>query len=134
MTSGNFPQPEPGEIFVFGSNRAGRHGAGAARHAFKNFGAIYGKGEGRMGESYALPTLDGDLSQLTLEQIEKESVARFLSYARAHPEEKFFVTPVGCGLAGFKISEIAPMFRDAPKNCRLPAEFKAVLAGTTTTD
>lgn len=134
MTKQQFPQPEPGEIFVFGSNRAGRHGAGAALHAFRHFGAIYGRGEGRMGDSYALPTLDGGLGQLTLKQIREESVARFLAYAEAHPELKFFVTPIGCGLAGFRVDEIAPMFKDAPKNCRLPPEFKAVLAGVSTTD
>lgn len=109
-------------IFVFGSNLAGRHGAGAALAARQQHGAIYGRGIGRQGNSYAIPTKDAALRPLTLDEI-RPHVETFLAYARQHPELTFRITPVGCGLAGNKPRHIAPMFRDAPLNCRLPAEF-----------
>jgi hypothetical protein len=116
------------EIFVFGSNRAGRHGRGAALAALKYHGAVYGIGEGRTGDAYALPTKDEHLKPLSLTEIRDQSVRRFLSYVYAHPELDFQVTAVGCGLAGYRPNQIAPMFRAAPKNCILPTEFKTVLA------
>ena len=106
-------------IFVFGSNLAGRHGKGAALSALHEHGAIYGQGEGRQGNSYALPTKDWDLRPLSLLSIDL-SVEHFLEYAEAHPELEFNVTRVGCGLAGYADEEIRPMFKDAPANCRLP--------------
>lgn len=115
-------------IFVFGSNLAGRHGKGAALYARQHHGAVYGVGEGRMGNSYALPTKDHFLRTLPLDYIERHSVHNFLAVARAHPELDFQLTPVGCGLAGYTPTEIAPMFRKAPENVMLPDEFKAVLA------
>ena len=126
--------PDQPEIFVFGSNLAGRHGAGAALHAFKKCGARYGVGEGRTGDSYALPTKDENLRVLPLNYINKVSVTRFMAYAKARPELTFRVTAVGCGLAGYKPEQIAPFFRNAPENCLLPAEFKAALAGSGVTD
>lgn len=114
-------------IFVFGSNLAGRHGKGAALWAKQNRGAIYGVGEGRMGQSYALPTKDFALRTLPLEYIERYSVANFLAYARIHAGETFQLTPVGCGLAGYTPDQIAPMFGRAPPNVLLPDEFKAIL-------
>lgn len=114
-------------VFVFGSNLAGRHGAGAALWAAQNRGAVYGVGEGRMGNSYALPTKDRTIRTLPLEYIERYSVGNFLAYACAHPELTFQLTPVGCGLAGYTPSEIAPMFKGAPSNVILPAEFDAAL-------
>lgn len=110
--------PDAG-IFVFGSNLAGRHGAGAARHAHQHHGAIYGQGTGLQGRSYAIPTKDAHLGILPLVNIHA-SVIKFLTYATEHPELKFFVTRIGCGLAGYKDSDIAPMFKDAPPNCTLP--------------
>ena len=86
-------------VFVFGSNLAGRHGKGAAKHALQNCGAIYGQGEGRQGNSYAIPTKTGLLGAMDWSAIDL-SVARFLDYARAAPDEDFHLTPVGCGLAG----------------------------------
>lgn len=115
-------------IFVFGSNLAGRHGKGAALWARQHRGAVYGVGEGRMGQSYALPTKDRVLRTLPLEYIERYSVHNFLAYARAHKNETFELTPVGCGLAGYSHNEVAPLFRNAPANVVLPAEFKAVLS------
>ena len=110
-------------VFVFGSNLAGRHGKGAALWARIHRGAVYGQGEGRQGNSYAIPTKDERIRTLPLERVAK-GVARFLSYARAHPDEQFQVTPIGCGLAGFKPAQIAPLFSDAPSNSILPDEFR----------
>jgi hypothetical protein len=124
-------RPVPGsagaDIFVFGSNDAGRHGRGAALDARYHHGAIYGQGEGMQGRSYAIPTKDKRLRPLQLETIET-GVQTFLVFAAAHPELTFRVTPVGCGLAGFTPAQIAPMFRDATGNVILPDVFKAVLA------
>lgn len=113
-------------IFVFGSNLAGRHGAGAALYALKSCGAVYGQGCGRQGNSYAIPTKDATLKTLTLAEI-KVHVASFLRYAENHPDEMFELTPIGCGLAGHKPENIAPMFADAPCNVVLPTVFKQVL-------
>ncbi len=110
-------------IFVFGSNLAGRHGAGAALDAYRNHGAIYGQGVGPQGNSYAIPTKDENLKSLPLEYIELY-VKKFLVYARKHPKQIFGVTRIGCGLAGYKDSDIAPMFKSAPSNCILPKEWQ----------
>lgn len=110
------------EIFVFGSNLAGRHGKGAALHARQHYGAEYGVGEGRTGNAYAIPTKDADIRAMRVSRIERY-VVRFLIYARAHPELTFMVPAVGCGLAGHTPAQIAPLFRDAPENCKLPREF-----------
>lgn len=106
-------------IFVFGSNLAGRHGKGAALHARESYGAQYGIGVGRTGNSYAIPTKDEHLNPLPLVEIET-FVSGFLDYASLHPELEFAVTKIGCGLAGYKEHEIKPMFKGAPLNCRLP--------------
>lgn len=113
-------------VFVFGSNLAGRHGKGAALWAREHRGAVYGQGIGMQGNSYAIPTKDGRLRTLPLDQI-AGYVADFLSFAAAHPGLQFQITPVGCGLAGYRHEQIAPMFQGAPSNCQLPAEFLAVL-------
>lgn len=115
-------------IFVFGSNLAGRHGAGAALYAKHHYGAINGQGEGPQGRSYAIPTKDARLRPLPLVRI-REGVERFLVFAAEHPELRFYVTPIGCGLAGYKPEQIAPMFNDAPTNCDLPMHFNAVIGG-----
>jgi hypothetical protein len=105
-------------VFVFGSNLAGRHGKGAALHARRECGAIYGQGVGRQGQSYAIPTKDEHLRTLPLDRI-SQYVVQFLEYARQHPNEQFYVTPVGTGLAGYSVSDIDPMFDGAPDNCIL---------------
>lgn len=97
------------EIFVFGSNLAGRHGKGAALYARTNYGAKYGVGEGISGYSYAIPTKDDNLNTLPLDRI-TESITRFADFARAHQSDTFLLTPIGCGLAGYKISQIKPIF------------------------
>lgn len=116
------------EIFCFGSNRAGKHGKGAALYARQHHGAIYGQGEGLQGTSYAIPTKDASIKTLPLDVI-RLHVSRFLNCARnIRPDLTFRLTPIGCGLAGYKPEQIAPMFRDAPANVILPEEFKHVLS------
>ncbi len=111
-------------IFVFGSNEAGRHGKGAALHAYREWGAIYGQGEGLQGDSYGIPTKNMAIKTLPLHLI-KPGVEQFLKFAAGHPDLHFEVTAIGCGLAGYKESDIAPMFIGAPENCALPASFVA---------
>lgn len=110
---------EPNQIFVFGSNLAGRHGAGAALDARKLFGAIIGIGQGPQGQSYAIPTKDHHLQVLLLPDIQKH-VTEFLAYARLHPELEFLVTPIGTGLAGYSVKQIRPLFGESlPANVKL---------------
>ncbi len=106
-------------IFVFGSNLAGRHGATSALTARCHYGAVYGVGVGRTGHAYAIPTKDHRLKVLPLDVV-AEYVKDFLQYATNHPELEFFVVKIGCGLAGYKEEQIAPMFEGAPSNCILP--------------
>jgi hypothetical protein len=114
------------EIFVFGSNEAGRHGKGAALHARRHYGAKYGIGFGRTGNAWAIPTRDADLRTLPLDRI-AHYVRQFLVYADQHPELMFKVTPIGTGLAGYAHEDIAPMFARAAANCRLPAAWQKFL-------
>lgn len=118
--------PTRDSIFVFGSNLAGIHGAGSALHAKQFYGAKQGQGYGKQGDSFAIPTKDQSLKRLSLSEI-KLGVYGFLAYAQAHPELKFTVVAIGCGLAGYKPSDIAPLFKDASPNVLLPAEFLAIL-------
>ena len=125
----NWFQPEMNDgktIFVFGSNSAGRHGAGAASYARNHWGAIYGHGEGRQGQAYGIPTKDHVLATRSLERI-KISVDTFLEYARAHSGLRFLVSEIGCGLAGYTPKYIAPLFADAPTNCVLTDIFQAII-------
>ena len=92
------------EVFVFGSNLAGMHGGGAAYAAFKLFGAVMGCGVGLRGQSYAIPTMQGGVETI------KPYVDDFIAFAKEHPELFFFVTRIGCGIAGFRDKEIAPLF------------------------
>ena len=114
-------------VFVFGSNLAGRHGKGAALWARQHRGAIYGQGVGRQGNAYAIPTKDRQLRVLPLHVIQAH-VADFLDYARQWPDITFELTPIGCGLAGYRPDQIAPMFSSAPANVTLPDAFSAALA------
>lgn len=110
-------------IFVFGSNLAGRHGAGSALEAVTNHGAVYGRGWGAYGNSYAIPTKGFRLEVLPLEMI-GHFVRAFVQFAKVHPDHMFNVVAIGCGLAGYKPSQIAPFFEDAPANVSLPDEFR----------
>ena len=111
-----------GEIFVFGSNFQGRHMGGAARVAQEEYGAVWGIGEGLQGQSYAIPTMEG------LENL-APAVQRFTSFAKQHQELKFFVTAIGCGIAGYQADEIAPFFLNAAylPNVYLPLSFWKVI-------
>ncbi len=113
----------PSFIFVFGSNRAGRHGAGAALCARNVHGAIYGQGEGLQGSSYGIPTKDENIRTLPINEIAGH-VRTFLIFATDHPELEFQVTRIGCGLAGYTDNEIAPLFAGAPVNCTLPTGWR----------
>lgn len=110
------------QIFVFGSNLAGRHGRGSARAALEQHGAEYGVGVGLRGNSYAIPTKDRNIETMPLDAIEPY-VAEFLTFARKHPEMRFNIVAIGCGLAGLTPEQVAPMFAGAPDNCVLPPEF-----------
>jgi RNA polymerase sigma factor (sigma-70 family) len=114
---------EPNEVFVFGSNLAGMHGGGAARQALLKFGAVMGQGVGMQGQSYAIPTMQGGVETI------RPYVDDFIAYARQHPEKKFLVTQIGCGIAGFVPEDIAPLFREAMEveNIYLPSSFWNVL-------
>ena len=112
------------EIFVFGSNLAGIHGAGAAKTAYRKFGAELRVGEGMTGRCYAIPTKDEKLRVRPIEDI-GYSILKFINTAKRRPDLTFLVTPIGCGLAGFTVEQIAPWFAEARyvKNIVLPPEF-----------
>jgi hypothetical protein len=111
------------EIFVFGSNLAGYHGGGAARIARENFGAVWGQGVGLQGQSYAIPTMQGGVETI------KAYVDEFIDFARTHAQYTFLVTRIACGIAGFRPSEIAPLFANAidVENVILPEDFVEVI-------
>lgn len=113
-------------IFVFGSNLSGIHGAGAAKFALKNKGAVMGVGEGRTGMSYALPTKGKNITFMSLTEIQ-DHVGNFLQYAHDNPDLEFQVTQIGCGLAGFSRDEIVPMFEYATENCYFDRMWKNYL-------
>lgn len=112
------------EIFVFGSNLKGIHGKGAALCAVREHGAIMGKGLGLHGNSYAIPTKDNPRKEMKLVVI-NIYVAEFICHADCYDMNTYNVTPIGCGLAGYKPEDIAPMFRLAKglTNVNLPPEF-----------
>ena len=116
------PPNNPNNLFVFGSNLSGIHGAGAARFAEQQRGAEMYVGEGQTGNCYALPTKDKDINTMPLDEIAKHT-QKFIDYANAHPEITFHLTPVGCGLANLTPYQVALMFKDAPKNVVMPGEF-----------
>lgn len=113
FTPENIQSLEPGQIFVFGSNLEGIHTGGAAKLAHEEFGAIWGLGVGFAGQSYAIPTMGG------YQQV-KNYVGQFLRTAELIPGKTFLVTKIGCGIAGYKESKIAPLFAGAPENVILP--------------
>ena len=102
--------------FVFGSNLAGIHGAGAARFANRKLGAVWGVGEGPTGECYALPTKGHKIENLSLSKINFH-IKKFLDHAANNLDKDYKVTCVGTGLAVWDHKDIAPLFEDAPRNC-----------------
>jgi len=111
-----------GEIFVFGSNCHGYHGGGAALTAMRKFGAIYGQGDGLQGRSYGISTMEGVSAM-------RENIDRFIAFAKGHQELTFLVTRIGCGIAGYSVETVAPLFKEAMKveNIHLPEDFWQVL-------
>jgi len=107
---------QPGEIFVFGSNASGHHGAGAAAQAQRDFGAVWGEGHGLHGQSYAIDTMSG------LGVLERE-IGTFVELAETRPDLTFLVTEIGCGIAGYTPAQVAPLFTRVPLNVRLPESF-----------
>lgn len=122
-TPKNISSLNKNEIFVFGSNLKGYHIGGAARLAYEKFGAIWGKGVGIQGNSYAIPTMQGGSETI------KPYVEEFINFAKQHKELYFYVTKIGCGIAGFKEEEIAPLFCQALKveNICLPKSFVDII-------
>ena len=123
IASGKIDVLEKNEIFVFGSNLAGQHKGGAAKAAHLKFGAEWGVGVGLTGQAYAIPTMQGGVETI------KPYVDEFIEFAKAHTDLKFLVTRIGCGIAGFKDEEIAPLFKKAMSvyNIFLPKEFYDII-------
>lgn len=113
-------------IFVFGSNLSGIHGAGAAKEALEDWGAKWGVGVGRKGDSYAIPTKDHNIQTMPLDDI-CVHVREFVEHAKDNPQDSFIVTAIGCGLAGHKPEYIAPMFEGATENVFLSEKLVAAL-------
>lgn len=124
ITSDNITELSEGEIFVFGSNLSGIHGKGAAKVAI-GFGAIYGIGIGIQGSTYAIPTKDRNVRDSLDIEVIKKYVDEFIEYAKLHSDLCFLVTEIGCGLAGYKPSEISVLFKGAIEvsNIHLPLSF-----------
>lgn len=118
--------PTNGEIFVYGSNLGGIHGAGAAREAFLSFGAVYGNGIGLHGNSYGIPTKDEYIQTIDLQHI-TPFINEFVRYTHDNPQLKFWVTRIGCGLAGYQDNEIAPLFKLCNTNCSFATSWKDFL-------
>jgi len=127
VTPDSITELKPNEVFCFGANLAGRHGAGAAKFAV-SLGAVYGIGNGHAGQTYAIPTKDRQIKTLPLEKI-AWYVNLFINYARLYSEKTFLVTQIGCGLAGYTPEQIAPLFEEAVSidNIYLPESFWQVL-------
>lgn len=123
ITNNRIQELNPGEIFVFGSNLEGAHGGGAALLAFRKWGAIWGQGVGLQGQTYGIPTMHGGVEEI------RPYVDEFIRFAKEHPELTFLVTEIGCGIAGFRPEEIAPLFKDAVpvENIHLPERFWKIL-------
>lgn len=119
ITPSNITELKPNEVFVFGSNMRGLHKGGAARTAFEKFGAEWGNPIGLQGQSYAIPTMFKDAEDI------RPYVESFIKFAREHSELFFYVTLIGCGIAGFEPSEIKPLFKGCIglENVALPKEF-----------
>ena len=124
ITPEKITQLKDDEVFVYGANLKGAHGLGAAKLALEKFGAVYGKGIGFQGQSYGIPTKDLNIKTLSIEEI-KEYVDEFIDFARNNKDKKFFVTEIGCGLAGYNPKDIAGLFSGTldMKNVFLPERF-----------
>lgn len=123
----NGSSPQNGEIFVFGSNLGGQHIGGAAKAAHKFYGAEWYVGVGHTGNSYAIPTVNETVSNTLQLVVIKPYIKQFIEYAKLRSDLEFFVTGIGTSIAGYKHSDIAPLFRGAPDNCSFPDEWQEYL-------
>ena len=123
ITPNHITELKPNEIFVFGSNLQGYHGGGAARLAMNQWGAVWGQGTGLQGQTYALPTMHGGIGT------SRPYIDQFIKFAQNDPERTFLVTEIGCGIAGFRPADIAPLFKNAINipNIWLPQRFWEIL-------
>ena len=123
ITPNHITELKPNEIFVFGSNLQGYHGGGAARLAMNQWGAVWGQGTGLQGQTYAIPTMQGGIGTI------RPYIDQFITFAQNDPERTFLVTEIGCGIAGFRPADIAPLFKNAINipNIWLPQRFWEIL-------
>ena len=123
ITPNHITELKPNEIFVFGSNLQGYHGGGAARLAMNQWGAVWGQGTGLQGQTYAIPTMQGGIGTIS------PYIDQFIKFAQNDPERTFLVTEIGCGIAGFRPADIAPLFKNAINipNIWLPQRFWEIL-------
>lgn len=123
ITPNHITELKPNEIFVFGSNLQGYHGGGAARLAMNKWGAVWGQGTGLQGQTYAIPTMQGGIGTI------RPYIDQFIKFAQNDPERTFLVTEIGCGIAGFRPADIAPLFKNAINipNIWLPQRFWEIL-------
>ena len=123
ITSNHITELKPNEIFVFGSNLQGYHGGGAARLAMNQWGAVWRQGTGLQGQTYAIPTMQGGIGTI------RPYIDQFIKFAQNDPERTFLVTEIGCGIAGFRPADIAPLFKNAINipNIWLPQRFWEIL-------
>ena len=123
ITPNHITELKPNEIFVFGSNLQGYHGGGAARLAMNQWGAVWGQGTGLQGQTYAIPTMQGGIGTI------RPYIDQFIEFAQNDPEKTFLVTEIGCGIAGFRPADIAPLFKNAINipNIWLPQRFWEIL-------
>ncbi len=123
ITPNHITELKPNEIFVFGSNLQGYHGGGAARLAMNQWGAVWRQGTGLQGQTYAIPTMQGGIGTI------RPYIDQFIKFAQNDPERTFLVTEIGCGIAGFRPADIAPLFKNAINipNIWLPQRFWEIL-------
>ncbi len=123
ITPNHITELKPNEIFVFGGNLQGYHGGGAARLAMNQWGAVWGQGTGLQGQTYAIPTMQGGIGTI------RPYIDQFIKFAQNDPERTFLVTEIGCGIAGFRPADIAPLFKNAINipNIWLPQRFWEIL-------
>ena len=123
ITPNHITELKPNEIFVFGSNLQRYHGGGAARLAMNQWGAVWGQGTGLQGQTYAIPTMQGGIGTI------RPYIDQFIKFAQNDPEKTFLVTEIGCGIAGFRPADIAPLFKNAINipNIWLPQRFWEIL-------
>lgn len=120
------PAPH-GYVFVFGSNQSGIHGEGAAKAAVEHYGANFGQAWGLQGRAFAIPTVKHQIAgPLPLEEIYKY-IQKFKIVAEALPNTLFWMTRIGCVLAGYNDKLIAPMFKDFPDNVNFPENWMRYL-------